>query len=136
VQLFNGTDFTGWKQDGYWTIENEMLVSRIPASPKTQPGFLITDRKDFRDFHLRVEAKINAPGDSGLFFRFGETGNASLQAQIVPSPNHAGSLLRHATTVVPATLSVEPDTWFTMERTDCPIVRISKNGILGSEGGS
>lgn len=115
MPLFNGKGFTGWRQDGYWTIENGMLVSRIPATPTKQPGFLTTERSDFRDFHLRLEGKINAPGDSGVFFRFGEQGDASLQAQIVPSPNHAGSLLRDATTVVPATLSIKPETWFTME---------------------
>lgn len=134
VQLFNGKNFTGWKQDGYWTVEDGMLVSRIPESPAKQPGFLTTTRSDFRDFHLRVEGKINAPGDSGLFFRFGEQGDASLQAQIVPSPNHAGSILRNADTLVPARLSIKSDKWFTMEViAQGPLVEVLVDGKAASQ---
>ncbi len=119
LPLFNGRDLTGWRTNPdepvHWTVENGMLVSRLPQGAVKNSSFLLTDRNDYRDFHVRVEAKINAGGDSGLFFRFGEQGDASLQAQITTAPSGAGSLLRHATVVVPASQQVKPETWFTLE---------------------
>jgi serine/threonine protein kinase/formylglycine-generating enzyme required for sulfatase activity len=67
VQLFNGKDLTGWKthpdQPGRWTVENGILRG------SAVPSYLYSDRGDFANFHLRVEARINRGGDSGLFFR-------------------------------------------------------------------
>ncbi|MBC8116556.1 MAG: protein kinase, partial [Candidatus Saccharimonas sp.] len=116
VQLFNGQDLTGWKNDDdHWTIENGMLVTRLPKGAVKTSGFLQTVRKDYRDFHIRAEVKINEGGDSGLFVRFGEQGDVSLQAQITTDPGSVGSLLRHAATIVPGSHSVLADTWFTLE---------------------
>src|SRR6185436_10633036 len=89
--------------------------TRLPKGAAKTSGFLQTLRKDFRDFHLRAEVRINDGGDSGLFFRFGEQGDASLQAQITTVPGGAGSLLRHATTLVPGSQQVRPDNWFRLE---------------------
>ena len=51
-------------------VENEILTA------KGGDGYLATVRNDYRDFHLRAEVKINANGDSGIFFR-GQTGPES-----------------------------------------------------------
>jgi uncharacterized protein (TIGR03067 family) len=67
VQLFNGTDLTGWKKHangpGSWTIENRILKG------SSSKGFLFSERGDYQNFHLRVEAKINPGGDSNITFR-------------------------------------------------------------------
>ncbi len=67
VQLFNGKDLTGWKpivtQPGHWSVENGELVGRGP-----EVSHLMSERGDFENFHLRAEVKINAAGNSGIFF--------------------------------------------------------------------
>ena len=41
-----------------------MLIGSGPAT-----SHLYTERDDYKDFHLRVEARINDGGNSGVFFR-------------------------------------------------------------------
>ena len=68
VSLFNGRDLTGWKkhpkQPGIWHVDNGVLVGSGPTI-----SHLYTERDDFTDFHLRIEARFNKGGRSGLFFR-------------------------------------------------------------------
>jgi serine/threonine protein kinase len=98
VQLFNGKDLTGWKlpdnplpkritevikieknkkvigfegrvNNGFlvplWKVENGLLVgSKLPTH-------LYTERDDFVNFQMRVVAKINDKGNSGVYFRSG-----------------------------------------------------------------
>jgi hypothetical protein len=80
VPLFNGKDLTGWKthpaQVGNWRVENGVLT----GSKGNQPGpaaatsHLYTVRDDYRDFHLRLEARVRN-STSGVYFRapFGPT---------------------------------------------------------------
>ena len=120
--LFNGQDKSGWRtipgKGGDWFVDNGVLVGR------NGPGYLFTDRDDFEDFHLRVEARINAPGNSGVFFRaeYGLHGSFSTpngyEAQIAPESAtfdgkfRTGSLMGLAP--VEARL-IAPDRWFVME---------------------
>jgi hypothetical protein len=66
-QLFNGKNLDGWNVygggKGQWKIENGAIVSSGPQS------YLFSDRGDYQNFHLRVEAQINEGGNSGVFFR-------------------------------------------------------------------
>jgi hypothetical protein len=68
AQLFNGKDLTGWKlhpeEPGDWAVEHGLLVGK-----KGRLGYLLTDRDDYENFHLRAEVKLNAGGDSGVFVR-------------------------------------------------------------------
>ena len=71
VSLFNGKDLTGWKAHqtygGNWRVENGILIGSAPAV-----GYLATTRDDFKDFHLRVEARFNDAGvgaDGSVLFR-------------------------------------------------------------------
>jgi hypothetical protein len=68
VSLFNGRDTAGWKthpkQPGNWRVENGVLIGSGP-----QPSHLYSERGDYKDFHLRVEARINDGGNSGVYFR-------------------------------------------------------------------
>ncbi|HEV3146633.1 MAG TPA: TIGR03067 domain-containing protein, partial [Gemmataceae bacterium] len=68
VQLFNGKDLTGWKthpdQPGGWKVEGGVLVGRGPAT-----SHLFSERGDYGNFRLRVEARVNDEGDGGVNFR-------------------------------------------------------------------
>jgi uncharacterized protein (TIGR03067 family) len=68
VSLFNGKDLTGWKthpdDPGKWTVEDGAI-----ARPPAPQSYLFTERSDFENFHLRIEARINPTGDAGVFFR-------------------------------------------------------------------
>ncbi len=127
--LFNGRDTLAWRPNNYWTLENELLVSRVPPDATISPPMLTTARDDYRDFHARIEAKINENGDSGLFFRFGERGDQAIQAQLTASPAGTGSLLRHTETIVKSPRQVEPNEWFTLEViAQGPLVRVILDG--------
>ena len=69
VSLFNGRDLTGWKthpkQPGRnWGVVNGVLVGSGPTI-----SHLYTERDDFTDFHLRIEARFNPGGGGGVFIR-------------------------------------------------------------------
>jgi serine/threonine protein kinase len=68
VSLFNGEDLTGWKthpqQPGNWRVEKRILTGSGPAA-----SHLYTNRGDHTNVHLRVEARINDRGNSGVFVR-------------------------------------------------------------------
>ena len=132
VPLFNGRDLAGWKTDpsqpGNWHVENGVLIGS-----GAEVSHLYTERDDYADFHLRVEARINEKGNSGIDFRttFGPKWPADspkfpygYEAQI-DSGNHpakTGSLFvikggnKSGTAVVAIrdTL-VPPGDWFTLE---------------------
>jgi serine/threonine protein kinase/formylglycine-generating enzyme required for sulfatase activity len=69
VQLFNGRDQTGWKplreQPGTWGVVNGLLQG------SGGPGHLYSERGDYANFRLRLEAVVNEGGDSEVKFRSG-----------------------------------------------------------------
>jgi tRNA A-37 threonylcarbamoyl transferase component Bud32 len=127
VQLFDGKDLTGWKMLGEkkdWLVKDAMIIGK--AGPTLD--YLVTKRTDFENFHLRVEAKINKKGRSGVFFRCqpAATGEPlpGYEAEISSGAQHpnTGSLWHRARP--PADTSVlheedkvlaPPDSWFTLE---------------------
>ena len=129
VQLFNGIDRTGWKTDpsqpGNWHIENGLLVGSGPGPV----SHLYTVRNDYKDFHLRAEARINDVGNSGVCFRsaYGPSWPANepryplaYEAQIYSKArdrNYTGSLFAGVKGAV-VTVNVRPVLpleWFTLE---------------------
>jgi serine/threonine protein kinase len=68
VSLFNGKDLKGWKehpsQPGNWRVENGILVGS-----GTDISHLYSERADFKNIHLRFEARINEAGCGGVFIR-------------------------------------------------------------------
>jgi WD40 repeat protein len=66
--LFNGKDLTGWKahskQVGNWHVSNGVLIGSGPSL-----SHLYSERDDFTDFHLRIEARFNEVGSSGVYVR-------------------------------------------------------------------
>jgi uncharacterized protein (TIGR03067 family) len=119
VQLFNGKDLTGWKthsdQPGDWKVQDGILIGRGPRS------HLFSERGDYENFHLRVEAKINNLGNSGVYFR-SEYGLGwginpkGYEAQIfegdAQDPYKTGSL--YGLAKITEDLG-KPNTWFTLD---------------------
>jgi hypothetical protein len=91
VQLFNGTDLTGWDPVGKekWSVEDGIIHGSTLTSDY---GYLQTT-KDYKDFHLALRFKCVGDGNSGVFFhtRF-KAGTADvtqgLQFEIDPTINH------------------------------------------------
>ena len=70
VELFNGTDLSGWKQRGgaaKYSIEDGVIVGR--SVPNTSNTFIATD-KEYGDFELELDFKIDDPKfNSGIQIR-------------------------------------------------------------------
>lgn len=67
--LFNGKDLSGWKsgrdaaaRDAHWKVDNGVIVY------DGKGGNLVTE-KEYADFILHVDWKIDKGGDSGIFLR-------------------------------------------------------------------
>ena len=69
IELFNGTDLTGWTKIGEesWTVEDGLLHGRGLTKAY---GYLQTD-KDYKDFQLSLRFKCVGDGNSGVFFHTG-----------------------------------------------------------------
>jgi serine/threonine protein kinase len=125
VHLFNGKNLKGWNTSNprAWRVESGTLVGIAQDEKFT---YLISDRTNYENFHLRAEVKINGEGDSGIYFRnHHETTGYEAQINTNPADQHGtGSLaLRRKMdkgeqwqwlqTVSKS--PVPPDTWFTYE---------------------
>jgi len=84
VPLFNGTDLAGWKQFGsskhVWKAEDGMIVCQGSGG-----GWLGTAR-DYANFELRLEYRITAAGNSGVYIRApieGHISRAGMEIQIL-----------------------------------------------------
>jgi hypothetical protein len=66
VKLFNGKDLTNWVQVGTekWTIEDGVIHGQGVTSAY---GYLRTEKK-YKDFWFSVRFKIEADGNSGIYF--------------------------------------------------------------------
>ena len=73
VRLFNGKDLSGWKRT-IWRRWELASRGRGHRRSRGQSVLVISvQRIGVRHFHLRVEAKINAIGDSGVSLRRSST---------------------------------------------------------------
>lgn len=118
--LFNNKDLTGWTttQPEAWKIADGILRGQTDNL-----SYLWTVREDYRDFHLRLEARVEPHTDGGLRFRRTKD-NAGYEAEIhANGPNRAGSLWRSPPTVKVATILAKAPSevvppageWFTLE---------------------
>jgi antitoxin component YwqK of YwqJK toxin-antitoxin module len=123
--LFNGKDLTGWKTGGdpkkqaIWTVRDGV----IRGEGNETFGFLYTEAGDYENFHLRVEARVNAAGNSGVTCRvpnaaeFDRFTPAGFEAQIaVTGSAKTGSIFSGGSAIraVP-TAPHAADEWFTMD---------------------
>lgn len=130
VSLFNGRDLTGWKTHpalpGEWRVEDGVLK----GSGK-DPSFLFSERDDFKNFHLRCEARVGRGTSAGIYGRavrpqvfsakkYAPGYVAKINADFQGDPQKTGSLyVMESDTyagVNPGRPSpVGPDAWFTMD---------------------
>ena len=117
--LFNGKDLTGWVtfpgKPGHWRVENGILTGS-----GADWSSLWTVRDDCRNFHLRVEARINKGGESGVFFRDAFPAKAYLAKLVGNEGKYQGStggLVSHTgKAIVPHRIRVvTPGEWFVFE---------------------
>jgi tetratricopeptide (TPR) repeat protein len=133
VSLFNGQNLDGWHvvpegRRGQWTVEDGVIAGRSPSS------FLVSDRGDFENFHLRLEVNVSGDGDSGICFRaddplaYSNTGYGvpiGYEANIEGTnggPNRTGTVFRVSGPSTNLSMKarvtdrvVSPETWFTFE---------------------
>ena len=93
VNLFNGTDLTGWTVHGTerWYVENKEMVCE--SGPDKQYGYLSTN-KNYKNFIFTVQFKQEANGNSGVFIRSGIEGVkiSGWQVEVAPLNNHTGGI--------------------------------------------
>jgi serine/threonine protein kinase len=118
LQLFNGKDLNGWKVfpsgEGNWRVEDGAITCSGGRS------HLFSDRGDYENFHFRVEAKINAKGNSGQYFRTpfigGAIGKDGYEAQIALPGGDPSYFTGSLYGIVPVReILHDPDEWFTQE---------------------
>jgi hypothetical protein len=93
LALFNGIDLTGWVNHGEekWYVEDGMLVGA--SGSQGGYGYLATD-KDYYNFILRVQFRLEEDGNSGVFFRSKLNGTdiKGWQAEVAPPGNNTGAI--------------------------------------------
>jgi hypothetical protein len=75
VQLFNGKDLAGWKQfagkQGVWMVEDSIIVCKGDGG-----GWLGTE-KEYGNFELKLEYRLQPGGNSGVYIRAPKSGHIS-----------------------------------------------------------
>lgn len=102
--LFNGTSKTGWhgylqKSDSNWKVIDSSLVLDVPEGAPTTGVDLTTD-EEFSNFHLKVEWKISANGNSGILFgvkespEFGASYVTGPEMQVLDNNGHPDAKIK------------------------------------------
>lgn len=93
TSLFNGKNLKGWTIHGTekWYVENGELVCE--SGPDKQYGYLSTD-KNYQNFDLTLQFKLEANGNSGVFIRSGIEGTkiSGWQVEVAPPEKHTGGI--------------------------------------------
>jgi hypothetical protein len=122
VPLFNGIDVNGWKvfdnQQNGWRVVDGILIGSGNASSR-----LHSPRGDYKNFHLRVEARVGDQSAGGVFVRAPFSPFKGYEAKLNAThqhPNKTGSLEAHFPGKPVNLVSVDAPpvpfgAWFTME---------------------
>lgn len=93
LPLFNGKDLSGWVNHGEesWYADNGMIVGA--SSSKGGYGYLATN-KNYEDFILRLDFRLEADGNSGVFFRSTLQGTdiTGWQVEVAPPGDDSGGI--------------------------------------------
>jgi hypothetical protein len=122
VHLFNGKDLTGWENAAWaktpWIVENGNLVGKGHTA--------LTFDKAYKNFHCRLEAKINDGAWSALHFRRAPSGDV---CTVIAHQHNTGGLwfVKHGEKnrrLFNPTKDdwATPDTWLTVE-----VIAINQN---------
>jgi 3-keto-disaccharide hydrolase len=150
IELFNGKNLDGWKLTNPrsvsgWFVEDGVL-NNDPKQEKGKPRIHygnIRTEAEFEDFNLKLEAKVPASGNSGIYLR------GIYEVQVMESygqpidPHHMGSVYSR---IAPRVAAERPaDVWQTVDITLCDRhVTVILNGVkiidneplLGCTGGA
>jgi len=90
VSIFNGEDFTGWKEpeSKVWKVEDGCIAFAGPMDNKHREGGYIWTEGQYGDFILELEFKIDKGSNSGIFFRTADLNDpvqTGLEIQIADS---------------------------------------------------
>jgi Domain of Unknown Function (DUF1080) len=92
-KIFNGKDLTGWNVHGTekWYVENGELVCE--SGPDKKYGYLSTN-KQYDNFILDLDFKLEANGNSGVFIRSNIDGTkiSGWQVEVAPPMNSTGGI--------------------------------------------
>jgi hypothetical protein len=124
VPLFDGKDLNAWNVaadfPGAWTLQDGILTGKIDGKAGKSRSLLLSKRKDFHNFHARVEMKVKN-GRGGLMF----SGQSPLFktnlafVNIDPRFKVAGWQIDSNGTLStgsgPLVATLQPDTWFTLD---------------------
>jgi hypothetical protein len=75
--IFNGKDLTGWiapSPNPFWRVENGVLIG---INDEKQTGSMLKTEKNYKNFIVELDVRVQDPMDSGLFMR-----TPALQMQI------------------------------------------------------
>jgi hypothetical protein len=93
IPIFNGKDLSGWTAHGTekWYVENSELICESGADK--QYGYLSTN-KNYKNFVLELQFKLEANGNSGVFIRSGIEGTkiSGWQVEVAPPGYHTGGI--------------------------------------------
>jgi hypothetical protein len=93
TSIFNGKDLSGWTAHGTekWYVENSELICESGADK--QYGYLSTN-KNYKNFVLELQFKLEANGNSGVFIRSGIEGTkiSGWQVEVAPPGYHTGGI--------------------------------------------
>lgn len=91
--LFNGKNLKGWTIHGTekWYVENGELVCE--SGPDKQYGYLSTN-KNYKNYELTLQFKLEANGNSGVFIRSSIEGTkiSGWQVEVAPEGKHTGGI--------------------------------------------
>jgi len=93
IELFNGTDLSGWTIYGTekWYVDNGLLVCE--SGPDKGYGYLATN-EHYKDFELTLEFQQEADGNSGVFVRSTVEGTkvSGWQVEVAPPGHDTGGV--------------------------------------------
>jgi len=93
LPLFNGMDLEGWVRYGEedWSAEDGILIGK--SSSRGGYGYLATE-KEYRNFTLSLDFKIEGTGNSGVFFRSELEGTdiTGWQVEVAPPGENTGGI--------------------------------------------
>ena len=93
INLFNGTDLSGWITYGTekWYVEDGLLICE--SGPNAEYGYLGTDDY-YKNFVLNLEFMQEANGNSGVFIRSTVEGTkvSGWQVEVAPPGSNSGGV--------------------------------------------
>lgn len=117
VDLFNGTDLSGWQTTGNWIVKDGVITLHPREGEEGWQRYdaYLTSEKTYSDFVLEVDFKFEPEGNSGVFLRVGDLKDhvaSGMEIQILdthhlekPGNHDCGGIIR---TTAPFVNAVKP----------------------------